>query len=53
MDGLQRQQDLYDCNKIFTDIKDLKADKAEADEKIRVLLENSKDNKKEIEHDLF
>lgn len=49
MEGLQRQQELYDCNKIFNDIKDLKADKAEADEKIRVLLENSKDNKKEIE----
>lgn len=49
MKKLNWQQDVYDCNRIFNEIKGFMADKAEVDEKIRVLLEDSEDNRREIE----
>ncbi len=56
IDKLSKQIEIYDCNKIFLELKDLMIEKAEVDEKINVLLESSKNNKEEIEkigHDLY
>lgn len=49
IDKLSRQLDVYDCNKIFSELKEIKAEKAGVDEKINILLQNSENNKDEIE----
>lgn len=49
IDKLSGKLELYDCNKIYTELNEYKVEKAEVDEKINVLLEKSEDNKKEIE----
>lgn len=48
-DSLLRQINVYDCNKIYSEIKDLEAEKAEVDEKLNVILKTSAASKQEIE----
>lgn len=53
---LKRQLVVYDCNRIYEDIRDMKSEKAEVDEKIDVLIkesENTKDEVEEIKYKLY
>lgn len=48
-DKLARQKCVYDCNKLYLELKDIKTEKAEVEEKIDILLKNSENNRAEIE----
>lgn len=48
-DKLTRQLSIYDCNKLYQELKDIKAEKVEVEGKIDILLKNSESNKDKIE----
>lgn len=48
-DKLTRQLSIYDCNKLYQELKDIKAEKVEVEGKIEILLKNSESNKDKIE----
>ncbi len=48
-DKLARQKCVYDCNKLYLELKDIKTEKAEVEEKIDILLKDSENNRAEIE----
>lgn len=48
-DKLARQKCVYDCNKMYLELKDIKTEKAEVEEKIDILLKDSENNRAEIE----
>ncbi|MDU2211272.1 MAG: hypothetical protein E7E18_08450, partial [Eubacterium sp.] len=48
-ENLLKQLNAYDCSRIYAEIKELEQEKAETDEKIDVLLKDSKDHNAEIE----
>lgn len=48
-DKLARQKCVYDCNKLYLELKDIKTEKAEVEEKIDILLKDSENNREEIE----
>lgn len=48
-DKLIRQLSIYDCNKLYQELKDIKAEKAEVEGKIEILLKDSENNKDKIE----
>lgn len=48
-DKLARQKCVYDCNKLYLELKDIKTEKAEVEEKIDILLKDSENNRVEIE----
>lgn len=48
-DKLARQQCVYDCNKLYLELKDIKTEKAEVEEKIDILLKDSENNRTQIE----
>ena len=48
-DKLARQKCVYDCNKLYFELKDIKTEKAEVEEKIDILLKDSENNRAEIE----
>ena len=48
-DKLARQKCVYDCNKLYLELKDIKTEKVEVEEKIDILLKDSENNRAEIE----
>ena len=48
-DKLTRQLSIYDCSKLYQELKDIKAEKAEVEEKIEILLKDSENNRDKIE----
>lgn len=48
-DKLARQKCVYDCNKLYLELKDIKTEKAEVEKKIDILLKDSENNRAEIE----
>lgn len=56
INNLKRQLEVYDCNRIYREIRELKTDKTMIDEKINIQLresENNKDEIKKIGHELY
>lgn len=45
----KRQLNIYDCSRIYGELKDMKCEKAEVDEKINLLVADSQGTKEEIE----